>query len=501
MKKIQFFGIILLAAFALLFAAGCVTTTNERIVGNDKDAHGCIPSAGYTWCESKQKCLRVWEEPCLRIITESLPPYNYQDSTGKLTGQSVEIVQEILKRQLDTTQPEILPWSQGYNLALNQPNVALFSTVKTAERQQLFKWVGPIAEYKSIFYAKKGTAITVNTLSDAKKYVVCVYQDDVHEQFLKSYGFTNFNYQASDEECVKKVLDGQADLWLGDEATEKSVVKNLGVAGQLVLVYPVETNYFYIAFNKDTSDSIVAQWQKTLNEMKQEGVYDRILFKYTSPLRIITEEYPPYNYQNSDGVIIGRSTDIVNEILARTQFNIPIEILPWTEGYALAQKNTQIALYSTARTAERENLFKWVGPIGNFSNVFYAKQNSGLIFRILVDAKAVSRICVNKDYSAYQYLVSQGFNNLVTFDDKTCIQKLDEGSIDLWVGSAEGLKYVAKNAGLNAGNFEAVYTINTEEMYIAFSKDTRDTIIDLWQRTINDMKKDGSYDAITAEYK
>jgi len=34
------------------------------LVGGDRDEHGCIGSAGYTWCEEKQKCLRVWEEEC-----------------------------------------------------------------------------------------------------------------------------------------------------------------------------------------------------------------------------------------------------------------------------------------------------------------------------------------------------------------------------------------------------------------------------------------------------
>jgi hypothetical protein len=32
--------------------------------GSDRDSHGCIGSAGYSWCESRQKCLRPWEEPC-----------------------------------------------------------------------------------------------------------------------------------------------------------------------------------------------------------------------------------------------------------------------------------------------------------------------------------------------------------------------------------------------------------------------------------------------------
>ncbi len=36
----------------------------QQIVGGDKDEHGCIGSAGYTWCEAKNKCLRIWEEKC-----------------------------------------------------------------------------------------------------------------------------------------------------------------------------------------------------------------------------------------------------------------------------------------------------------------------------------------------------------------------------------------------------------------------------------------------------
>ncbi|EKD52762.1 MAG: hypothetical protein ACD_61C00247G0001 [uncultured bacterium] len=41
-----------------------VTPTTQQLVGNDKDSHGCIGSAGYQWCATKEKCLRTWEEPC-----------------------------------------------------------------------------------------------------------------------------------------------------------------------------------------------------------------------------------------------------------------------------------------------------------------------------------------------------------------------------------------------------------------------------------------------------
>ncbi len=68
MKRYLLIGIIL----GMILLAGCAQTQtqtqeqqgNGQMVGNDRDAHGCIPSAGYSWCEAKQKCYRPWEENC-----------------------------------------------------------------------------------------------------------------------------------------------------------------------------------------------------------------------------------------------------------------------------------------------------------------------------------------------------------------------------------------------------------------------------------------------------
>ncbi len=34
-------------------------------IGGERDEHGCLGAAGYSWCESKQKCIRPWEEECV----------------------------------------------------------------------------------------------------------------------------------------------------------------------------------------------------------------------------------------------------------------------------------------------------------------------------------------------------------------------------------------------------------------------------------------------------
>jgi len=43
-----------------------------QIVGGDKDEHGCLGPAGYSWCEPKNKCLRIWEETCFDGVEQEI---------------------------------------------------------------------------------------------------------------------------------------------------------------------------------------------------------------------------------------------------------------------------------------------------------------------------------------------------------------------------------------------------------------------------------------------
>lgn len=49
------FRIVLLGALL----TGCAGTS--PMPGSDRDAHSCIPSAGYTWCAHTKQCERPWE--------------------------------------------------------------------------------------------------------------------------------------------------------------------------------------------------------------------------------------------------------------------------------------------------------------------------------------------------------------------------------------------------------------------------------------------------------
>jgi hypothetical protein len=63
-KKIITLAVVLLAVVLSVASCSFSPTKQLPMVGNDRDAHGCIGSAGYSWCETKKKCLRPWEEVC-----------------------------------------------------------------------------------------------------------------------------------------------------------------------------------------------------------------------------------------------------------------------------------------------------------------------------------------------------------------------------------------------------------------------------------------------------
>jgi putative hemolysin len=54
------------------FHGTCSTTTSIVMPGSDKDSHGCIGSAGYTWSVSQKQCVRPWED---KIIVNMDRPY------------------------------------------------------------------------------------------------------------------------------------------------------------------------------------------------------------------------------------------------------------------------------------------------------------------------------------------------------------------------------------------------------------------------------------------
>ncbi|MFH0804102.1 MAG: MliC family protein [Candidatus Zambryskibacteria bacterium] len=68
-KLIIFLSIAIIILIGFLYVSG---GNKNAIVGGDRDAHGCLGSAGYSWCQAKQLCIRTWEEYCTMAVSKTV---------------------------------------------------------------------------------------------------------------------------------------------------------------------------------------------------------------------------------------------------------------------------------------------------------------------------------------------------------------------------------------------------------------------------------------------
>jgi polar amino acid transport system substrate-binding protein len=452
----------------------------------------------------------------LTVISEENPPFNFIKD-GVFTGSSTEVVREIMRRLDLPAEIQVLTWARAYQLALTQPNVVLFSTARTQERENRFHWVGPIYKVGFGFYARRGAGPYLTCLADAKKVAaIATYKDDVREQLLKSRGFTNLDSSKSPASNLKKLLAGRVDLWLYSNLGVPSIARQIGVdPDEVELVLPFTDVYAYIAISKGTPRAVADKWQAALDDMKREGSFERINKQWLPAesipqirtvadnsqlaalkMKIFTEDSPPANYL-ANGRLKGLSVEIVRELLRRLNLPDNIQAVPWARGYTLAMTQPNVALFSTTRLPQREKLFKWVGPLYAQTWGLYARKDSALKIDSLEQAKSVPRIGTYYKDAKEQYLLANGFRNLVsTNKNLSNIRHIMDGSIDLWVSSDFNMPFLARQAGVDPDQLRLVFPFKRVQNYIAFSIQSPDALVSRWQQTLDELKQDGTYDRL-----
>lgn len=207
------------------------------------------------------------------------PPLVYAED-GKLWGVAPEVVEEIQKLVGDDSELKAAPWLRAYEQTQKAPMHAIFAIVRIPKRENLFKWVGPVFGEGDYFFKRKGSAIQVNSLEDAKNVErIAVRKDGYTHQTLTAAGFTNLDVSPSYDSSYRKLDEGRVDLVLMGERTYYYMVKKAGLepANFERTKYMFAKSAAWLAFSPDVPDEIVAKWQKALDTLKANGTYARIM--------------------------------------------------------------------------------------------------------------------------------------------------------------------------------------------------------------------------------
>jgi len=219
------------------------------------------------------------------------------------------------------------------------------------------------------------------------------------------------------------------------------------------------------------------------------------VFAETMNMQVII--YPPLAYE-VDGELRGVAPEVVRAIQALVGDTNPIKTAPWLRAYNQAQNSKRQALFAIVRIPERENLFKWVGPVFGEGDYFFKRAGTGLNVKTLDDARKVGRIAVRKDGYTHQLLKTKSFSNLdigPTYDSS--YKKLSQGRVDLVLMGERTYFYMVEQAGVDPAAFERVGPkVADSAAWLAFSRDVPDTTIEKWQKALDTLKANGTYDAI-----
>lgn len=163
------------------------------------------------------------------------------------------------------------------------------------------------------------------------------------------------------------------------------------------------------------------------------------------PLQLLTEAYPPYNYQE-DGLLKGLAVDLVKAVMDDAGVKYDMKIQPWARAYGLALNTADHCVFSTVHTPERDALFEWVEPLFGTEQYLVRKTGSNVNPANLEDAK---RYLVGTQLGDYtEGLLKQGgFTRVdVTSEIDLTIKKLLAGRIDLMPMAASMVTDLQKKA-------------------------------------------------------
>ena len=226
------------------------------------------------------------------VMTEELPPFNFMEGDS-VTGISTEVVRHIFRDAGLTMKPEniqLYPWARAYHIIKYTPETALFSMARTAEREKLFNWVGPLLNVTIGVVAKKNRKIKIQTVDDFKSYRIGTVRDGAPEQLLIKAGVSlkNLERLALPEQNIRKLSTGRIDLFVFSVQTIKYKMIKLGIdPSDYETIYMLKKPSLYLALHKNTDPRLVARLQESLDKLKkpnQDGVvlFDQIVDKYLS---------------------------------------------------------------------------------------------------------------------------------------------------------------------------------------------------------------------------
>ncbi|MCH7342731.1 transporter substrate-binding domain-containing protein [Pelomonas sp. CA6] len=225
------------------------------------------------------------EEPQLSGFTESLAPLNYEEH-GQPRGFSVELLEMVAEQAGLKLSVQVLPWLRSVQMARGRPNSLLFSLTRTAEREDQYRWVGPISERRLLIYQMANQpALKLRSLDALGTRKLGVVRESAAARELQAAGLRpdrELELAQDDGSNLRKLLAGRMDLMLMLDWAAAWHLNRQGLSYnslRVVMAHDVGKSYWY-GLPPDTDPALVTRLQQALDQIRRNSRYERLRQRY-----------------------------------------------------------------------------------------------------------------------------------------------------------------------------------------------------------------------------
>jgi len=209
------------------------------------------------------------------------PPYEFNHQ-GKPDGILVSIVEMLFEKFNIPLELKYLPFKRAYESAKKGNIDGLFNFYKTKHRQNYFDYSEAVIKNPLVFFVRKDSNITFNTLNDLKGLKIGVINGYTYgEEFDESQLFIIDKGSNSHKSNFKKLLFGIIDTYPCDKLVGINVaLENKYMSEFKILPNPLKIMNGHIGFTKGQHQKVIKKINAIIVEMHQKGEIDTIINQY-----------------------------------------------------------------------------------------------------------------------------------------------------------------------------------------------------------------------------
>lgn len=222
----------------------------------------------------------------LRVGWDDWPPYHFRNAKGEMQGFAVEVLQSVVKEMGCSLDFRERPWKrQLQELQSGEADIAM-EAYYNDDRAKYAYFSESYSPSMANLWIRKETNITAGNIGELldKGFMLGVTKDFYYgPEVQKHLTAPNIAAVLSEQTNYHKLQKKRIDGFLGDWLATTWGLKQQGLENEIVRsTLPVySAPAFFMISKKTLSSQFVSRFNQALEKIKQEGLYQQILDKYT----------------------------------------------------------------------------------------------------------------------------------------------------------------------------------------------------------------------------